>query len=96
MWGAMQAYLMFLVVLLAAVSRLPLKLTATKGPGRRHKAGGDNGERPIVTFADVAGVDEAKEELAEVVVSCLRVWRMCVPWVGSCVGLVIEYSLERE
>jgi len=38
--------------------------------GRRHnKADGANGEASGVTFSDVAGVDEAKEELQEVVVS---------------------------
>jgi hypothetical protein len=61
---------MFMVLLLAVASRLPIKgLGAGKGPGRRHKpGGGGDGERPAVTFADVAGVDEAKEELSEVVV----------------------------
>ncbi|KAG1677023.1 hypothetical protein FOA52_001192 [Chlamydomonas sp. UWO 241] len=53
-----------------ALNRLPFKLPNAKGPGRRHSKGdpkGDKGVTPAVTFADVAGVDEAKEELAEVV-----------------------------
>jgi ATP-dependent Zn protease len=46
--------------------------THPAGPGRRHKSdSGDGGERPSITFADVAGVDEAKEELYELVVSDL-------------------------
>ncbi|KAL6763358.1 ATP-dependent metallopeptidase Hfl [Haematococcus lacustris] len=59
-------YCVYLGLMLAALNRLPLRLPNQKGPGRRHKAGGE-GERPATTFADVAGVDEAKEELAELV-----------------------------
>ncbi|KAJ9510421.1 hypothetical protein QJQ45_015914 [Haematococcus lacustris] len=65
--GAKQRmYCVYLGLMLAALNRLPLRLPNQKGPGRRHKAGGE-GERPATTFADVAGVDEAKEELAELV-----------------------------
>ncbi len=62
-----QAYGLCVLVLLSALVRLPLK--QVKGPGRKHTKQGENRERPAITFADVAGVDEAKEELAEIVVS---------------------------
>lgn len=52
------------MLLLSALSRLPLKLPH-RGAGRLHK--GDAEANPI-TFDDVAGVDEAKEELSEIVV----------------------------
>lgn len=57
--------------ILLALNRLPFKLPNAKGPGRRHKApdaGGHGLSGPPISFADVAGVDEAKEELAEIVV----------------------------
>jgi hypothetical protein len=60
---------MYGAVLMSALNRLPLKLPQ-RGPGRRHA---DKAVQPV-TFDDVAGVDEAKEELQEVVVrACLSV-----------------------
>ena len=55
---------MYFGLLVSVLARLPLKLPQ-RGAGRRH-----TGQAPAaaVTFDDVAGVDEAKEELAEVVV----------------------------
>jgi len=62
-------YSLYIGLLLSALNRLPIKLPNQKGVGRRHiKADGVEGESAAgVTFADVAGVDEAKEELQEVV-----------------------------
>lgn len=59
-----QVYGLYIGLLLSALNRLPLKLPQ-RGAGRRHL-----GSQPqqTVTFDDVAGVDEAKEELAEIVV----------------------------
>ena len=53
-------------VALNALNKLPLKLPQN-GTGRRHIQ--KSIDAVSVTFDDVAGVDEAKEELAEVVVS---------------------------
>ena len=57
---------MYIGLLLSALNKLPLKLPGNNA-GRRHDQKASTAE-PI-TFDDVAGVDEAKEELAEVVVS---------------------------
>eukprot|EP00884_Botryococcus_braunii_P002352 jgi/Botrbrau1/12117/Bobra.0186s0035.1 len=56
-------YGLYIGLLLSALNRLPLKLPQ-RGAGRRHL-----GTQPqqTITFSDVAGVDEAKEELAEIV-----------------------------
>jgi hypothetical protein len=61
-------YAFYAALLLAAFNRLPLRLP-TRGPlaGRKHNKSGENSSTPV-TFADVAGVDEAKEELQEIVV----------------------------
>jgi hypothetical protein len=61
--GTVLVYALYAGLLLSAFGRLPLRLP-TKGAGRRHKSGEEGG----VSFDDVAGVDEAKEELAEIVV----------------------------
>ena len=61
---------MYVGLLLSALNKLPLKLPQN-GAGRRHNQKSSTSE-PI-TFDDVAGVDEAKEELAEVVVSRAQV-----------------------
>lgn len=53
-------------LLITALNRLPLKLPQ-RGAGRRHNSAGTTPQQAI-KFDDVAGVDEAKEELAEVVV----------------------------
>lgn len=57
-------YGLYIVLLLSALNRLPMKAPQKAGPGRKHK-GQDVGNQ--TTFADVAGVDEAKEELQEIV-----------------------------
>ena len=49
------------------MNRLPIKLPR-RGPGRRHGGGSSSSSQQTVTFDDVAGVDEAKEELSEIVV----------------------------
>ena len=63
-WSCRQVYAMYFGLLLSVLARLPLKLPQ-RGAGRRH---GGAAPAAAVTFDDVAGVDEAKEELAEVVV----------------------------
>ncbi|KAA6422718.1 MAG: ATP-dependent zinc metalloprotease FTSH chloroplastic-like [Trebouxia sp. A1-2] len=57
-------YAMYIGLLLSALNKLPLKLPGNSA-GRRHVQKSSTSEP--VTFDDVAGVDEAKEELAEVV-----------------------------
>ncbi len=75
-------YTLLAVLVLSTLNRLPLK-AQPKGPGRKHRpaggpmggfgglGGGGGGAAeggPVTTtFADVAGVDEAKEELQEIV-----------------------------
>ena len=58
-------YVVAVGMILGAMNRLPIKLPR-RGPGRRHSSGGSL--QQTVTFDDVAGVDEAKEELSEIVV----------------------------
>lgn len=62
----LQVYAIYIGLLLSALNKLPLKLPQNSA-GRRHNQKSSNSES--ITFDDVAGVDEAKEELAEVVVS---------------------------
>jgi hypothetical protein len=62
----MQVYVLYVGLLLGALNRLPIKLPR-RGAGRRHNSGVP---AQSVTFDDVAGVDEAKEELSEIVVRC--------------------------
>lgn len=66
---AWQVYGLYVGLLLGALNRLPIKLPR-KGAGRRHSGAGSSGTSPqhVITFSDVAGVDEAKEELSEIVV----------------------------
>jgi len=62
-------YALYVGLLLSALNRLPIKLPNQKGTGRKHKGGSSesgSSSSPVM-FADVAGVDEAKEELAEIV-----------------------------
>ncbi|CAL8466132.1 g5668 [Coccomyxa elongata] len=60
-------YGLYIGLLLGALNRLPIKLPR-KGAGRRHSSNGTGSStQHIVTFEDVAGVDEAKEELSEIV-----------------------------
>ena len=60
-----QMYVVAVGMILGAMNRLPIKLPR-RGPGRRHSSG--SSLQQTVSFADVAGVDEAKEELSEIVV----------------------------
>jgi hypothetical protein len=73
----LQVYALYAALLLMAFNRLPLRLP-TRGPlaGRKHNKGGENSSTPVM-FADVAGVDEAKEELQEIVVSACPCWTLC-------------------
>ena len=57
-------YVVAVTLVLGAMNKLPIKLPR-RGPGRRHN---NSGVQQTVTFDDVAGVDEAKEELSEIVV----------------------------
>lgn len=59
-----QVYVLYVGLLLGALNRLPIKLPR-RGAGRRHTSGIP---AQAITFDDVAGVDEAKEELSEIVV----------------------------
>jgi hypothetical protein len=63
-------YVMYFVMTLSLLVRLPLRLPQ-RGAGRRHGAAAP---AAAVTFDDVAGVDEAKVELAEVVVRARLSW----------------------
>jgi hypothetical protein len=72
--AAVQGYLFYFGLLLSALNRLPLKLPQ-RGAGRRHIGSGAQPQQ-VVKFDDVAGVDEAKEELAEVVVRALCAFLM--------------------
>ncbi|KAI8474959.1 MAG: hypothetical protein J3K34DRAFT_489397 [Monoraphidium minutum] len=76
---SLMVYGLYAALFLSALNRLPIKLPA-KGTGRMHRGGGGaRGGGPggegarrgaggsVVLFADVAGVDEAKEELQEIV-----------------------------
>jgi hypothetical protein len=86
-FSTMLVYALYAGLLLSAFGKMPLKLPS-KGAGRRHKSG----EESSITFADVAGVDEAKEELAEIVVGASRWpgWLVVVAylrrhlWAGLC------------
>jgi len=70
-WGTMLMYLLFPLAMVFVLWMLIMKQAQTTGNqalsfGRsRAKRNSDN--MPKVTFADVAGVDEAKEELEEVI-----------------------------
>ncbi|GLC33743.1 hypothetical protein PLESTM_000106500 [Pleodorina starrii] len=69
-------YVLLVAVVLSTFSRLPGRQEAGRAPGRKHRPansppsfspGGGDGGPVSTTFADVAGVDEAKEELQEIV-----------------------------
>ena len=66
-----QMYVVAFGMILGAMNRLPIKLPR-RGPGRRHGGGSSSSSQQTVTFDDVAGVDEAKEELSEIVVGNLQ------------------------
>uniref|UniRef100_A0A1J3CBX1 ATP-dependent zinc metalloprotease FTSH 7, chloroplastic n=1 Tax=Noccaea caerulescens TaxID=107243 RepID=A0A1J3CBX1_NOCCA len=65
--------LFYMAVLAALIQRFPLSFSmSTTGQLKTRKSGGSDGGKvsgggETITFADVAGVDEAKEELEEIV-----------------------------
>lgn len=62
--------LLYAGLVVALLGRLPLKFPQRSTGRTQGKRGGSSGNRdrgPVVLFADVAGVDEAKEELEEIV-----------------------------
>ena len=59
----MQMYAVAMGLILGAMNKLPIM--RRRGPGRRNSSASS---QQAVTFDDVAGVDEAKEELSEIVV----------------------------
>ncbi|KAL9238712.1 hypothetical protein vseg_013098 [Gypsophila vaccaria] len=64
--------LFYVAVLVGLLQRFPINFSQTTGNLRTRKSGSTGGAKvpelgEIVTFADVAGVDEAKEELEEIV-----------------------------
>jgi cell division protease FtsH len=72
-WGAVLGVLTFLLPTLLIVGLLIFMMRQSQGSNNQAMSFGKSrarlfsSNRPTVTFADVAGVDEAKEELAEVV-----------------------------
>ncbi|MBA3379274.1 MAG: ATP-dependent zinc metalloprotease FtsH, partial [Chloroflexia bacterium] len=72
-WGAVIGILTFLLPLVLIVGLLIFLMRQSQGSNSQAMSFGKSrarlfsSNRPTVTFADVAGVDEAKEELAEVV-----------------------------
>ncbi len=70
--------MLYIGLLLSALNRLPVKLPQ-KGTARKHKGAESTN---VITFADVAGVDEAKEELQEIVVR----GRPCIACGGHSLG----------
>ncbi len=73
---ALQMYMVYVSLLLGALNKLPLKLPR-RGVGRRRANSGNASlAQAAITFDDVAGVDEAKEELAEIVVRCALLRRL--------------------
>jgi cell division protease FtsH len=72
-WGNWAPYLIFLVPLVILVGIFVYMMRQAQGSNNQAMSFGKSrarmftGTKPSVTFTDVAGVDEAKEELAEVV-----------------------------
>lgn len=82
-------YGLYIGLLLGALNRLPIKLPR-KGAGRRHSGNGTGSStQHIVTFEDVAGVDEAKEELSEIVVWSVSLFWGATPNVACAVLLLM-------
>lgn len=66
--GNVLGYGIILLLLIAVFSRMPANMRfSVRGGAKRHSQGRTADSRDVVTFDDVAGVDEAKEELQEVV-----------------------------
>ena len=63
----MQIYALYIGLVLSFLNRFPVKMPQ-RSSARRYQG---QVPRTAITFKDVAGVDEAKEELAEVVVCLL-------------------------
>ena len=61
---SLQMYALYIGLVLSFLNRFPIKMPQ-RGSARRFR---DSVPNTVVTFKDVAGVDEAKEELSEVVV----------------------------
>lgn len=62
----------YMAVLAGLLHRFPISFSQSAGQLRNRKSGGSGGSKvseqgETITFADVAGVDEAKEELEEIV-----------------------------
>ncbi|XP_008785416.2 ATP-dependent zinc metalloprotease FTSH 7, chloroplastic isoform X1 [Phoenix dactylifera] len=72
-WNSALIALFYIALLAAVLQRFPISFSQhTAGQLRNRKSAGSGGAKAsehadIVTFADVAGVDEAKEELEEIV-----------------------------
>lgn len=81
---------MYIGLLLSALNKLPLKLPGSSA-GRRHVQNSNKSEP--VTFDDVAGVDEAKEELAEVVVGSSS-FLMSLPYALVTTALMVRLECQ--
>ncbi|KAJ3706618.1 hypothetical protein LUZ61_010323 [Rhynchospora tenuis] len=72
-WNSVLVALFYVVLIAGVLQRFPISFsTHTTGQMRKGKNSGSGGSKvsdqsDLVTFADVAGVDEAKEELEEIV-----------------------------
>lgn len=71
-FNSMLITLFYIGLLVGFLRRFPISFSQTTGQLRSRKASGSGGTKPsehadAITFADVAGVDEAKEELEEIV-----------------------------
>ncbi|KAJ4759487.1 ATP-dependent zinc metalloprotease FtsH [Rhynchospora pubera] len=72
-WNSVLVALFYVVLIAGVLQRFPISFsTHTTGQMRKGKNSGSGGSKvsdqsDVITFADVAGVDEAKEELEEIV-----------------------------
>jgi cell division protease FtsH len=73
----LQVALIYVVLIAVVLQRLPISFSQHSAGQLRNRKNSNSGgakvseSTDIVTFADVAGVDEAKEELEEIVVCVL-------------------------
>lgn len=66
--GNVLGYGIVILLLIALFSRMPAAMRfSSRGGAKRHSQSRSADSRDVITFDDVAGVDEAKEELQEVV-----------------------------